>query len=69
MTDKTATQVANMKKQTIGVEVEMNGISREKAAKIAADFFKNLRLFSRFWLNRKHLISQKFSCALPYWGL
>ena len=27
MTDKTATQVANMKKQTIGVEIEMNGIS------------------------------------------
>lgn len=43
MTDKTATQVANMKKQTIGVEVEMNGISREKAAKIAADFFKTGR--------------------------
>ena len=43
MTEKTATQVANMKKQTIGVEVEMNGISREKAAKIAADFFKTNR--------------------------
>ena len=43
MTNKTATQVANMKKQTIGVEVEMNGISREKAAKIAADFFKTGR--------------------------
>ena len=43
MTEKTATQVANMKKQTIGVEVEMNGISREKAAKIAADFFKTGR--------------------------
>ena len=40
MTDKTAAQVANMKKQTIGVEVEMNGITREKAAKVAADFFK-----------------------------
>ena len=43
MTGKTATQVANMKKQTIGVEVEMNGITREKAAKIAADFFKTGR--------------------------
>ena len=43
MTNKTATQVANMKKQTIGVEVEMNGISREKAAKIAAGFFKTGR--------------------------
>ena len=43
MTDKTATQVANMKKQTIGVEVEMNGIKREKAAKLAADFFQTGR--------------------------
>ena len=39
MTDKTAVQVSNMKKQTIGVEVEMNGITREKAAKTAAEFF------------------------------
>ena len=28
-----------MKKQTIGVEVEMYGISRVKAARIAAGFF------------------------------
>jgi hypothetical protein len=28
-----------MKEQTIGVEVEMNNITREKAARIAADFF------------------------------
>ena len=40
MTDKTAAQIANMKKQTIGVEVEMNGITREKAARVAADYFK-----------------------------
>ena len=39
MTDKTALQIANMKKQTIGVEVEMNGITRKSAAKIAAEFF------------------------------
>ena len=39
MTDKTAKQIENMKKQTIGVEVEMNNITREKAAKIAAEFF------------------------------
>lgn len=43
MKEKTALQIANMKKQTIGVEVEMNGITREKAAKIAADFFKTGR--------------------------
>ena len=39
MNTKTEAQIARMKEQTIGVEIEMNGISREKAAKIAADFF------------------------------
>ena len=40
MTDKTAIQIARMKKQTIGVEVEMNSITRKKAAQVAAEFFK-----------------------------
>ena len=35
----TEKQIENMKKQTIGVEVEMNNIRRDKAAKLAADFF------------------------------
>ena len=35
----TARQQENMKKQTIGVEVEMNNITRSAAAKLAADFF------------------------------
>ena len=39
MNEKTARQIEKMKKQTIGVEVEMNSITREKAAKIAAEFF------------------------------
>ena len=39
MTDKTAIQIANMKKQTIGVEVEMNGITRKDAAKVASQYF------------------------------
>ena len=39
MNEKTANQIAEMKKQTIGVEVEMNNIDRRRAAKIAADFF------------------------------
>jgi hypothetical protein len=39
MNEKIANQIAEMKKQTIGVEVEMNSISRKSAAKIAADFF------------------------------
>ena len=32
-------QQTEMKKQTIGCEVEMNSITRQKAAKLAADFF------------------------------
>ena len=39
MNEKTLNQIAEMKKQTIGVEVEMNSITRQKAAKLAADFF------------------------------
>jgi hypothetical protein len=39
MNEKTMEQIANLKNQTIGVEVEMNNITREKAAKLAADFF------------------------------
>lgn len=35
----TERQQTEMKKQTIGVEVEMNNIKRSKAAKIAANFF------------------------------
>ena len=39
MNEKTMEQITNLKNQTIGVEVEMNRISRDKAAKLAADFF------------------------------
>ena len=39
MSQRTENQVAEMKKQTIGVEVEMNSITREKAARVAAEFF------------------------------
>ena len=39
MNEKLQNQVAEMKKQTIGVEVEMNSITRHDAAKAAADFF------------------------------
>ena len=37
MTDRILNQIAEMKKQTIGVEVEMNNIRRDKAAKLAAE--------------------------------
>ena len=39
MSAKTEARIAEMKKQTIGVEVEMNSITREKAAKTAAEYF------------------------------
>ncbi len=39
MTEKTARQIENLKNQTIGVEVEMNNITRKAAAQIAAEFF------------------------------
>lgn len=39
MNEKMARQIAEAKKQTIGVEIEMNGITRSKAAETAAEFF------------------------------
>ena len=39
MNEKTRCQIEEMKKQTIGVEVEMNNIDRSRAAKVAAEFF------------------------------
>ena len=39
MNEKTRVQIEEMKKQTIGVEVEMNNIERSQAAKVAAEFF------------------------------
>ena len=39
MNANTQAQINRMKEQTIGVEVEMNSITRRAAAKLAADFF------------------------------
>lgn len=39
MKEATRQQIKAMKNQTIGVEVEMNNITREKAAKTAAEYF------------------------------
>ena len=39
MNEKITRQVEEMKQQTIGVEVEMNSITRDKAARLAATFF------------------------------
>jgi len=43
MNTKTAQQIREMKDQTIGVEIEMNNIKRETAAKLAAEFFGTRR--------------------------
>ena len=43
MKEKTRAQIENMKKQTIGVEVEMNNITRRQAAELAASFFETGR--------------------------
>lgn len=39
MNEKMARQIEEAKKQTIGVEVEMNGITRRRAAEVAATLF------------------------------
>ena len=57
MKESTRAQIEAMKNQTIGVEVEMYGISRENAAKTAATFFGTGRYeytatFSRILLHR-----------------
>ena len=39
MNETASKKIARMKEQTFGVEIEMNSISRDKAAKLAADFF------------------------------
>ena len=39
MNERTARQISEMKNQTIGVEVEMNSITREAAARLAAEYF------------------------------
>ena len=43
MNARTAQQIENLKNQTIGVEVEMNNITRDRAARIAAEFFGTRR--------------------------
>ena len=43
MNARTAQQIENLKMQSIGVEVEMNNITRDRAARIAAEFFGTRR--------------------------
>ena len=51
MKEKTLKQIANLKNQTIGVEVEMNSITRKDAARIAAEFFGTHRVENTAYRN------------------
>lgn len=54
MNERTARQIENMKNQTIGVEVEMNSIRRDKAAEIAATYFGTGRFQDTAYRNGYH---------------
>ena len=54
MTNKTERQITEMKKQTIGVEVEMNSITRRAAAKLAAEYFGTGRFEDTAYRNGYH---------------
>ena len=51
MKEKTLKQIENLKNQTIGVEVEMNSITRKDAARIAAEFFGTHRVENTAYRN------------------
>lgn len=59
MNAKTAKQIEDMKKQTIGVEIEMNNITRKSAANIAASFFGTNRA--------KNTASRNGYCTYSAW--
>ena len=51
MNEKNTRQIENLKAQTIGVEIEMNSITRENAARIAAGYFGTGRYESTAYRN------------------
>ena len=51
MNEKNTRQIENLKAQTIGVEIEMNSITRENAARIAAEYFGTGRYESTAYRN------------------
>ena len=57
MKEKTLKQIANLKNQTIGVEVEMNSITRLEAAKVAAEFFGTHRVEDTAYRNGYSTVS------------
>ena len=63
MNEKTTRQIEEMKKQTIGVEIEMNSITRDKAAKIAATYFGTGRFQNTASRNGYYTWSAWDSCS------
>ena len=55
MNEKIKKQIEEMKKQTIGIEVEMNHITRRNAAKIAAKFFETHNFKDTSEIGRAHV--------------
>lgn len=51
MKKSTRIQIEGMKMQTIGVEIEMNNITRRKAARITAEFFGTSRYADTAYIN------------------
>lgn len=51
MNEKTERQIAGLKAQTFGVEIEGNNITRQKAAKVAAEFFGTFNYESTAYRN------------------
>ena len=62
MNAKTQAQINRMKEQTIGVEVEMNNITRKAAAKLAAEFFGTNR--SEYTAHRKNSTKRNLKIAV-----
>ena len=60
MNDKTREQIEAMKKQTIGVEIEMNNITREKAARKVAEYFG-----TRAWYADREYGYSSWACKDP----
>ena len=74
MNEKIAGQIERMKEQTIGVEIEMNNITREKAARLAAFYFGTCRYENTaerngYFTVRRHIVGGAnrtlFSVDLP----
>ena len=59
MNAKTTKQIEEMMNQTIGVEVEMNNITRTKAAQLAAEFFGTAR--------HEHTAGRNGYCTYSAW--